>query len=179
MTSSQQTSWRRSGQQPAQPHTDSTHKGASCAAPLAGASHVAVVQRQAAEENEEVEAPHHLAEAADAEIGGAIVIREIACGKDGGKRGRRGSGGCRERQRRKQCVAQARKSSPPIPPPSQHPLPRPSQRTIALSAHAPVPAQRTKASHPHVGSDEDADGVVNLLGVEVVVEQEQDLRPAG
>ena len=50
--------------------------------------------------------------------------------------------------------------------------------TCALSADAP-PSQRTKASHPHVGGNEDADGVVNLLGVEVMVEQEQDLRPAG
>lgn len=34
---------------------------------------------------------------------------------------------------------------------------------------------RTEPGHPHIGGDEDADGVVDLLGVEVVVKQEEDL----
>ena len=42
-------------------------------------AHVAVVQRQAAEEDEEVEAPHHLAEAADAKVRRAVIVREVAC----------------------------------------------------------------------------------------------------
>lgn len=34
---------------------------------------------------------------------------------------------------------------------------------------------RTEPGHPDIGGDEDADGIVDLLGIEVVVKQEEDL----
>ena len=39
--------------------------------------HVAVLQHDTAEEHHEVEAPHHLAEASDAEVPCAVVVREV------------------------------------------------------------------------------------------------------
>ena len=40
--------------------------------------HVFVVHRRAHEEDEEVEPPHHLHEAAEREVGAHVVIREVA-----------------------------------------------------------------------------------------------------
>lgn len=74
--------------------------------------HVAVLERDAAEEDEEVQAPHHLAEAPEAEVLPHVVVAEVA-----------------------------------------------------------------EARHPDVRGDEDADGVVHFAGLEVVVEEEQDLHP--
>lgn len=41
-----------------------------------------------------------------------------------------------------------------------------------------VVGEVAKARHPHVGGDEDSDGVVDLCLVEIVVEHKHDLHPA-
>mmetsp|Transcript_38151 Transcript_38151/g.96538 ORF Transcript_38151/g.96538 Transcript_38151/m.96538 type:complete len:213 (-) Transcript_38151:484-1122(-) len=55
-----------------------------------------------------------------------------------------------------------------------HHLPKPAHAEVGRLV---VVGEVAKARHPHVRGDEDADGVVHLLGLVVVVQQEQYLHP--